>query len=148
MERNGEQQTSKVLRSDRTRAKEAQQRNARMGQASGGDREDSGGLVRRSHVLTAKHSKRASLAARKKTGGGRKDQAGDDPQGSSSGSTLGAGDSRGHQGNHPLCGMGVSFGDVLARLLLRFARTEEIARIRSSCGADPGVGYWRQYCGF
>src|SRR5438034_9145810 len=66
MERNGEQQTSKVLRSDRTRAKEAQQRNARMGQASGGDREDSGGLVRRSHVLTAKHSKRASLAARKK----------------------------------------------------------------------------------
>src|SRR5438132_9921964 len=42
-----------------------------MGQASGGDREDSGGLVRRSHVLTAKHSKRASLAARKKTGGGR-----------------------------------------------------------------------------
>ncbi len=46
MERNGEQQTSKVLRSDGTRAKEAQQRNARMGEASGGDREDSGGLVR------------------------------------------------------------------------------------------------------
>src|SRR5947208_16183248 len=45
-------------------------------------------------------------------------------------------------------GWAFPFGDVLARLLLRFARTEEIARIRSSCGADPGVGYWRQYCGF
>src|SRR6266704_1710266 len=48
--------------------KEAQQRNARMGQASHGNREDSRGFLRWNDVLAAKYNERASLPFPKGSG--------------------------------------------------------------------------------
>ena len=58
---------AKVLRPDGAGTKEAQQRNARMGKASGGDRQNLGGVVN-GHVIAAKHSERAPVAVPKGTG--------------------------------------------------------------------------------
>ncbi len=67
MEGHGEQQASEVLRFDRTGSKTAQQRNAGMGQAGGGDRQNPGGVVE-SDVCAAKDRERAASAVSKGTG--------------------------------------------------------------------------------
>src|SRR5258708_28050793 len=67
-----------------------------MGKASGGDRQNPGGIVGRFHVIAAKHGGRAPFAVPKRArqagagrrakrfpgdGSRRKDEAGDEPQG-------------------------------------------------------------------
>src|ERR1700728_106427 len=47
--------------------KEAQQRNARMGKASGGHSQNLGGVVGRFHVITAKYGGRDTIAVPKET---------------------------------------------------------------------------------
>src|SRR5258707_13448923 len=98
-----------------------------MGKASGGDRQNLGGIVGRFHVITAKHGGRAPIAVPKgagQPGAGRrikrllgngrrrKDEAGDEPKGSDSLGTLEAGESRGYEGIDSLCRMVILSLDV------------------------------------
>ena len=68
MERNREQPASEVLRADRKGTKEAQQGNEGMGEANSSHRKNSRGLLRWTHVFSAKHDERASITVPKETG--------------------------------------------------------------------------------
>src|SRR5882762_2004235 len=100
-----------------------------MGKASGGDRQNLGGIVGRFHVITAKHGGRAPIAVPKGTGrrgvgrrttrlpgdGGRgKDKARDEPQGGVSRRAFGARYPRSYKGSRPLCHLGIFCRDLLA----------------------------------
>ncbi len=131
-----------------------------MGKASGGDRQNLGGIVGRFHVITAKHSQRAPIAVPKRAGqpgAGRrtkrfpgngspgKDEARDEPQGCTARRAPRARQSRSHEGSRPFCRMGIVSRGLMAGSATcnPLARTKP--RIHHRRGSVSGPWDWREH---
>src|SRR5260370_17318823 len=151
MESDREQPTRKVLRADSRGTKETEERNTRMGKASGGDCQNPRGVVKeRCHVVFANSGGRAPGTPSKgsgrpgagrgtvrlyRDGPQRKSKTRHEPRGCASSGPSGDGESRSDEGSRTHRRLGVSCGDMVAGHTVWTAPAPEAARPHRSVRA-------------